>query len=355
MRIVTRPDFDGVVCSVLLYEAEPISKPVNWVSPNDMQRGLIEIKPSDIIANLPYDPRCTLWFDHHFSNRIHRPFKGLFELAPSAAGLVFRYYQNRFKRDFSELVNETDKIDSAGLSLDEILFPEHFPYVLLSMTIQSQVPSDEAYWNQLVALLRTQPIQMVMADFTVKNRCEIVKRENQRYKELLKSHTTLNHHIAVTDFRDFDSMPQGNRFLVYSMFPEASVSVKIGFHDKKKETMVIKIGHSILNQRCRVNIGQMLSYFEGGGHFGAGSCRFHASKTNTYLKKILDILSKNDPQGSIVVKKERGGLDRRVLKDRRRKTDSAYSNDPAEERRKNGPRRVTPEPRENGSPIEKCS
>jgi hypothetical protein len=320
-----------------------------------MQRGLIEIKATDIIANLPYDPRCSLWFDHHFSNRIRGSFEGLFELAPSAAGLVFRYYQNRFKRDFTELVNETDKIDSARLNLDEILFPEHFPYVLLSMTIQSQVPSDEAYWNQLVALLRTQPIQMVMMDSTVKNRCETVNRENQLYKELLKSHTRLLRHIALTDFRDFDSMPQGNRFLVYSMFPEASVSVKIGFQDKRKESVVVKIGHSILNQRCRVNIGQMLSYFEGGGHFGAGSCRFHASKTDTYLKKILDILSKNDPQGAIVVKKERSGRDRRVLKDRRRKTDSAYRNDPAADRRKSGPRRVTPEPRKNGCPIEKCS
>ena len=28
MRIVTRPDFDGVVCAALLYETEQITEPV---------------------------------------------------------------------------------------------------------------------------------------------------------------------------------------------------------------------------------------------------------------------------------------------------------------------------------------
>ena len=135
MRIVTRPDLDGVVCAVLLKDAEKITEPVKWVQPNDIQKGLVDIRQGDIIANLPYDERCSLWFDHHYTNRITRPFKGAFELAPSAARVIFKYYKQRLQRDYSELVNEADKIDSADLSMAEVLYPEKHPYLLLSMTI----------------------------------------------------------------------------------------------------------------------------------------------------------------------------------------------------------------------------
>jgi hypothetical protein len=347
MRIVTRPDFDGVVCAVLLFEAENISAAVKWVSPNDMQQGLVEILPGDIIANLPFDERCDLWFDHHFSNRIRRPFQGLFSMAPSAAGLVFKYYEGRFKRDYSELVKETDKIDSANLSLDEILFPERFPHVLLSMTIRSQVISDEFFWNHLVDLLRENDMEAVISDPLVQERCDTVIQENQRYKILLENHTVLKDRIAVTDFRGLDTMPQGNRFLVYSMFPDAHANVIIGYQNETRASVVIKVGHSILNQGCQVNIGQMLSYFEGGGHKGAGSCRFHHSNTDEYLNKILDILAKNEAEGSIVVKKERSQFDRRVLPDRRKENSRADTAWKGVERRKLATRRVIPEPRKN--------
>jgi oligoribonuclease NrnB/cAMP/cGMP phosphodiesterase (DHH superfamily) len=347
MRIVTRPDFDGVVCAVLLFEAEAISVPVMWAAPNDMQKGLVKIQSGDIIANLPYDDRCSLWFDHHFSNRIRHPFKGLFSMAPSAAGLIFKYYQEQFNRDYTKLVLETDRIDSADLSLDEILLPERFPFVLLSMTIQDHTMSDEPYWNHLVNLLREYPIKDVMSDPDVRKRCDEKIQENQSYQTLLEKHTVLKDNIAITDFRQFDTLPRGNRFLVYSMFPDAFASIKIGFQDKTKEMMVVKIGHSILNKNCRVNVGQLLSYFEGGGHPGAGSCRFHVSKAQEYLEKIVDILVKNEAEGSIVEKKERSKLDRRLLPDRRHKDSEEHVDKVGAERRKLKKRRILPEPRKN--------
>ena len=89
MRIVTRPDFDGIVCAVLLFEALDIKEPVAWVEPNDVQKGLVKIQSEDIVANLPYSKGCALWFDHHFTNQINKPFKGAFRIAPSAAGIIF--------------------------------------------------------------------------------------------------------------------------------------------------------------------------------------------------------------------------------------------------------------------------
>ncbi len=295
MRIVTRPDFDGVVCAALLYEAENITKPVKWVEPNDVQKGLVDIKESDIIANLPFDERCMLWFDHHHTNRIDKPFKGSFKIAPSAAGVIFEYYKNRFQRNYSELIRETDKIDSADLSLDEVLYPEKYGYVLLSMTVTGQDEPNEPYWNRLVDLLRNDDIDTVLDDPEVKSRCQAVIVQNKTYKEILKAHTVLKEHISITDFRSFDKPPTGNRFLVYSLFSEAVVSVKIRYKNDDKTMVAVSVGHSIFNRNCNVNVGLMLSKFEGGGHRGAGSCRFHISKANDYIPKIIDILLKNEP------------------------------------------------------------
>ncbi len=344
MRIVTRPDFDGIVCVVLIQEAENSPLPVLWASPNDMQRGLVDIQPGDIIANLPYNPNCALWFDHHFSNQIRHPVKGLFEIAPSAAGLVYQYYRDRIQKDYRTLVAETDKIDSANLSLDEILTPENYPYVLLSMTIQDHVLSDEPYWDRVVTLLKNHDIETILEDQEVQKRSQTVIQENRDYRNLLDRHTTLEKQVAISDFRDLDSMPYGNRFLVYSMFPESTVSVKIGFEDANKEIVVVKVGHSILNRNCKVNVGQMLSYFDGGGHKGAGSCKLPIGNSDKNLRRIIDILKENEPEGGIVVKVQRQSQDRRWEQDRRRSGPDSVPKDGMPERRK-GERRSGQEQR----------
>lgn len=294
MRIVTRPDFDGIVCAVLLYDALPIRTPVKWVGPNDIQKGLVEIQPGDVIANLPYSDACTLWFDHHFSNQIDKPFNGAFYTAPSAARVVYEYYKDELSLDYSELVREADKIDAADLSLNEVIHPENYPYVLVSMTISPHKKQDEAYWNRLVDQLRTKKIQAILRDPDVARRCQVVIQENREYKALLEKHTFMEGHVSVTDFRSFDLEPGGNRFLVYSLFPDAVVSVKIRHDDNDREMVRISVGHSIFNRNCKVNVGLMLTQFDGGGHPGAGACRIHVSKAETTLRGIVAILVKNE-------------------------------------------------------------
>jgi len=339
MRIVTRPDFDGIVCVVLIQEAEKSTRPVLWASPDDMQRGLVDIQPGDIIANLPYNPNCALWFDHHYSNQIRHPVNGLFEIAPSAAGLVYQYYRDRIQKDYSTLIAETDKIDSANLSLNEILTPEKYPYVLLSMTIQDHVLADAPYWDRVVSLLKKHDIDTILHDQAVQKRCQTVIQENRDYRDLLEKHTTLEKQIAISDFRDLDIMPYGNRFLVYSMFPEATVSVKIGFEDASKKVVVVKVGRSILNRNCRVNVGQMLSYFGGGGHKGAGSCKFPTADSDKNLGRIIGILKENEPEGSIVVKVRRQDQDRRGVQDRRKSGPGSAPKEGMPEKRKGERRR----------------
>ncbi len=294
MRIVTRPDFDGIVCAVLIHEALDIRQPVKWVEPNALQRGVVDIRIGDIIANLPYDDRCSLWFDHHYTNRIYRSFRGVFKIAPSAAGIIYDHYRDRFKRDYSELVAATDRIDSADLSLDEVLHPEKHGYVMLSMTVVNGGEPDESYWNKLIDLLRMYDLQRVLDNPEVKRRCRRVIELNERYTVDLKKNTRLDKHVSITDFRNLKNIPAGNRFLVYSLFPDSVVNLRIRYEKNNKKMTAVNIGHSIFNRRCNVNAGLLLADFGGGGHRGAASTRFESSKADTYLPQIIEALQKNE-------------------------------------------------------------
>lgn len=295
MRIVTRADFDGIVCAVLLMDAETIDQPVLWVEPSEMQRRRVPVRDGDIIANLPYHPDCTLWFDHHYSNMPEKPVPGRFALAPSAAGLIYQHYGERFVRDYRELVRQTDRIDAADLTEDEVLQPENYPYVLLSMTVSGRNRKDEPYWNRLVDLLRSVDFEAVMADTEVSGRCRRVSEENRDYRQALLDHTTVHGQVAVTDFRSVNPPPEGNRFLIYSMFPETVVQMKIRYDTRNRDRVVVSVGHSIFNRNCEVNVGLLLTRFHGGGHPGAGSCRFPVEKADQYIPAIMEALVANTP------------------------------------------------------------
>ncbi len=302
MRIVTRPDFDGIVCAALLSEAETIDVPVKWVQPSHVQQGRVEIRSGDILANLPFHPACSLWFDHHLTNRIQRPFKGCFEIAPSAAGIVYRYYRGRFTRSYDELVAWADRIDAARLSMQQVRAPEKYPYLLLSMTVNGSDPQGEPYWNHLVDRLRQASIGSVMQDEKVRRHCRRTLADNRAFEKLLRTHTRVEDHVAVTDLRSVPHAPSGNRFLVYALFPEAHVSVKIRPDSDDPGMLAVSVGHSIFNPGCRVNAGLLLAAFGGGGHRGAAACRFPENLADDYLPKIIDSLRANlpnEPDGSL--------------------------------------------------------
>jgi oligoribonuclease NrnB/cAMP/cGMP phosphodiesterase (DHH superfamily) len=294
MRIVTRPDFDGVVCAVLISDALDIHLPVQWLEPNAFQKGLADIRAGDIVANLPFHPNCELWFDHHATNTADRPFQGLFWEAPSAASLVLEYFKPRLKRDYTELVHWADRVDSADFTQAMVLHPATYDYVLLSMTVSGEDGDGEPYWNRLVALLREKSMREVMADPQVAERCRTVVEQNARYSDVLEAHTRVEQHVSITDLRGLDPPPSGNRFLVYCMFPETVVNVRIRYENKNKDTVVVNIGHSIFNPHCNVHVGKLLADFEGGGHRGAASARFDVSKMNDYLPEIIGRLVRNE-------------------------------------------------------------
>lgn len=293
MRIVTRPDFDGIVCAALLKDALKIDEPVLWIEPGKINCKTTRIKKGDIIANLPFHKNCSLWFDHHFTNSVEDEFKGEFRIAPSAAGIIHDYYINKFERNYSKLVREADRIDSARLTLAEILSPRSNPYVMLSFTINSRIEDDHLYWDRVVELLRNEEIENILNDEKVSKRIEAEIENDRKYKEYLQKYTGIEGNVSVTDFRKLNFSPSGNRFLVFSLFPDSYANLKLRNNENEKGKVILSIGHSIFNRKCRVHCGKITARFGGGGHFGAGSCCCESDIFDKSFESILSVLNKN--------------------------------------------------------------
>ena len=127
-RLVTRSDFDGLVCAVLLKELDLIDD-IKFVHPKDMQDGTILISGTDITSNLPYVEGVHLAFDHH-SSEVSRvggdPDNYVIDPdAPSAARVVYDHYggKDKFPNVSDEMMDAVDKGDSAQFSEDEIINP----------------------------------------------------------------------------------------------------------------------------------------------------------------------------------------------------------------------------------------
>src|SRR5271169_5136419 len=127
MRLITRGDLDGLTSAVILTLTEPGGE-ILLVHPQDITDKRVEVRGDDVLANLPYDPRCGMWFDHHLLTSSNETppeiFEGRYGLAPSAARLVYDYYLERHPLDerllrLERLVGETDRLDAALLTPDD--------------------------------------------------------------------------------------------------------------------------------------------------------------------------------------------------------------------------------------------
>lgn len=295
MRIVTRPDFDGIVCAVFLYEVLEVTSPTCWLSAADIQSGEWNADEGDVIANLPYHPDCSLWFDHHASNQLTCDFEGAFSIAPSAARVIFEYYKDILSPKYKELVEVADKIDSAQLTLDEILDLGCNPYFLLAITLEENYGGGQEYWDWIVDMLRTRSIESIMKESDVEERCLTVFNDHDLFRIELLKHTVMDGAISVTDFRSLETIHSGNRFLVYCLFPDCISNVKICGSKDHPDVIRCSIGHNIFNRGCVVSAGELLKRYNGGGHFGAGGASLDIKSADKELAEIISILKLNKP------------------------------------------------------------
>ncbi|MBI5816553.1 MAG: exopolyphosphatase [Nitrospinae bacterium] len=293
MRIITRGDFDGLVCSVLLTEAEDISE-IRFTHPKVIQARELAVTSDDILVNLPYDPDCGMWFDHHLSESDtgFRPesFKGRYGLAPSCARLILEHYNLPHWGKYADLVNDTDKVDAAQLSLNDILRPEGWVRLANTVDPRTGFPPSQQYFMDLIGLIKEHPIAEILAMDEVKNRLREFFRHQEIFTGLLQKNSSLRGPVVLTDMRNVEQETIGSRFLIYALFPTANVSVR-AFHVSKRAFVVIAVGRSILNRTCEKDVGMLMKSYGGGGHPGAGTCRVPSKDADDVINEIVEKLS----------------------------------------------------------------
>jgi len=300
MRLVTRADLDGLTSAVIITMKEPVDEIV-LVHPQDITDKRVEIRSDDILANVPYHPNAGKWFDHHIltdsNEKPPEKFEGKYAIAPSAARLVYEYYLERFPDDpqllrLRELVDETDRLDSAKLTPEDVEHPQRF--ILLGYTMDSRtgLGSFHDYFLQLVEWLKMMPIEQLLEQPEVRARVDRIRNDQEMFRKILQRNSFQLSNVVVTDLREIDQLPAGNRFLVYSLFPDANVSLRVHW-GPAHASVVAAVGHSIFNRTCNTSVGELMSRYGGGGHRGAGTCILPLDKAADAIDEILFELQSN--------------------------------------------------------------
>jgi len=297
-RLVTRSDFDGLACAVLLKHLGILGD-ILFVHPKDMQDGKIEIGPNDITTNLPYVAGAHLAFDHHLSETIRNTGEHTNHIidpkAPSAARVVYDYYggTKAFPAEWNDMMVAVDKADSAQFSQEEILRPQG--WVLLNYLMDSRTGlgrfrdfriSNYNLMMDLIDYCKSHSIDQIMQLPDVKERADMYFDHEQKFKDQIMRCAKVYGNLVVLDLRREEIIYAGNRFMIYALYPECNISIHVLWGVKQQNT-VFATGKSILNRSSKTNIGELMLQYAGGGHENAGTCQVANDKAEAVLKELI--------------------------------------------------------------------
>ncbi len=300
MRLVTRSDFDGLACGALLLEAGVID---HWTfaHPKDLQDGLVEIGENDCLANVPYVEGCGLWFDHHSSEherlQLEGKYKGESRLTPSCARIIYEYYGGKEKfPNFDDMMVAVDKVDSGNLTIDEVMNPQGWILVGFLMDPRTGLGrwrqftvSNYQLMEKLMVACKDKTTEEILEMPDVKERIDVYMEQTAKFKEMVLAHTRTEGNVIISDLRGVDPIYTGNRFMIYSMYPEQNISAWI-VSGRGGQGCSAAVGYSILNKTCKVNVGSLMLKYNGGGHEKVGTCQFTNENMESELPKMLNEL-----------------------------------------------------------------
>ncbi len=296
MRLLTRSDFDGLACGVLLKHIGVIDDFL-FVHPKDLQDGLVEVGENDCLANVPYVKGCGLWFDHHASEfergAAKDGFVGESRIADSCAHVIYDYYGADKFIGFEEMLIGVDRVDSAKLTEQEILDPPS--WILLGFIMDPRTGlgrfrdfriSNLKLMEMMIGWCATKTIQEILEEPDVKERVELYFEQDKLFREMVTSHTRIEGKVMITDLRGVDPIYAGNRFLIYSLYPNVSISAWI-VDGRNRQGCSVAVGHSILDRTSKVNVGNLMLKYGGGGHRAVGTCQFSSDNITENLPLLL--------------------------------------------------------------------
>lgn len=304
MRLITRSDFDGLVCRVLLEELGIIDE-VLYVHPKDVQDEKVPVSENDVLANVPYMEGCGLWFDHHSSEdermRLMGSFKGASEPAPSAARVIADYYSKddacaASLERFDELLMIVDIADAGQFTEADILDPRG--WMMLAFIADPRTGlgyhrgfriSNLELMDALPELIRTRDIEAIMQLPDVVERVEFYQNQTEAYKKFLEENVQVNGDVILIDLRGVAEIPTGNRFMEYVLFPQQNISVRV-VDGKDKAFAMISVGHSTINRTSTVDVGALMLSYGGGGHKKVGTCQVPYDSVDDILSEMLEAI-----------------------------------------------------------------
>ena len=297
MRLVTRSDFDGLACGALLLEAGIIDS-WRFAHPKDLQDGLVEVDENDCLANVPFVEGCGLWFDHHSSEHerlaLEGKYKGESRITPSCARIIYEYYGGRERfPQFEDIKEALHKGAAGNLTVDEVLNPTGWILVGFLMDPRTGLGrwrkftiSNYQLMEKLMEACRTMSTEEILALPDVQERIEVYNEQTEKFKEMVTKYTRVEGNVIISDLRGVDPIYTGNRFLIYSMYPEQNISAWI-VSGRGGMGCSAAVGYSIINKTSDVNVGSLMLKYNGGGHKKVGTCQFSDENMETELPKML--------------------------------------------------------------------
>jgi len=284
-RLLTRSDFDGLVCAILLKDLGMLGE-IKFVHPKDVQDGKVDVNDRDILTNLPFAPGCHLCFDHHASEVLRN--EGLVldnyilsANADSAARVVYDYFggAERFPSISTEMLAAVDKADSARFSMEDVLRPEGWELLSFLMDARTGLGrfrdftvSNYQLMMNLIDDCKNHTIDEILALPNVQERVSLYREHEEQFTDQLQRCSTVHENLVELDLRNEETIFAGNRFMIYALFPECNISVHV-LWGRDKQNTVFTIGKSIFSRTCTTDIGELCMHYGGGGHANAGTCQ----------------------------------------------------------------------------------
>ena len=305
MRLLTRSDIDGLACAVLIVE-KGIVDDYLFVHPKDMQEGIVKVNSNDVLANIPYMQGCGLWFDHHVSEEERLElkklkFEGECRPAPSAAQVIWEYYggDKTFKKEILPLMEAVNKSDSGNLAIDEILNPKGF--ILLSYVMDPRTGlgrfkefriSNYMLMEDMIQYCRTKTVDEILEIPDVKERIDLYIEHQELHKDMLKRCCEIHENVIVTNLLNEETIYCGNRFIVFALFPEQNIEIRIQW-GVEKQNITFSCGHSIVNRTSKTNLAKLMLNYGGGGHEKVGTCQIIEDFWEEVLQELIDQMIKD--------------------------------------------------------------
>ena len=301
-RLVTRSDFDGLVCAALLKELGLLDE-ILFVHPKDVQDGKVELTENDVTTNLPYRPEVALAFDHHASEQLRvrddAANRVMVTGADSAARVVYDHLGGAasFPRVSTEMMEAVDRADAARLSLDDILTPQG--WILLSFLMDPRTGlgrfrefqiSNYQLMMQLIDSCLELSIEEILASEDVAERVALYEQHADAAVKQIRRCATLHGDVIVLDLRHEEVIHPANRFLLYALFPEARVSIHVLWGLRQQNT-VFAVGRSIIDRSSPANIGALMLSYGGGGHEAAGTCQIENDRAEVVLCELVETIA----------------------------------------------------------------